>query len=509
MTPEAEPRTRVPTGIAGLDLILDGGLLRSRTCLVSGAAGTGKTTLALEFLREGLRRGERCLYLTLLQSESDLADVAASHGWTLAGLDAGHLPEQTWSEEGEQTLFSAFEVELDEITSAITAFLERHRPQRLVLDSVGELGLLMENPHQLRRALLRLKLEIDRQGCTTIVTAADSVVEMALALDTLFHGVIRLECQPALYGRTRRQLEVVKQRGAAYLEGRHDMRIRSGGLSVYPRRDPAPDLTAGGDLQGRREISSGVPALDRLTGGGLELGTSCLVAGTSGAGKSTIASLYAESMAREGGRAAVYCFDERRETFLRRCSGLGLQLPRYVDQGQVELRELAVGEIPAGEFVDAVRTAVRERQTKVVIIDSISGYLNAMSGAQEVILQLHELVSWLGSAGVLTLMIITDHGLQADRQEIDASYLADAVLQLRHFEAHGAMHRCIAMIKKRDGAHETTIRQFRTGPDGVDVGPPLRDFRGVLGNAPVYHGARDQVMDGGGPGDVGGSGHAD
>ncbi len=506
MTPTATPRPRVSTGITGLDQILEGGLLPGRTCLISGAAGTGKTTLALEFLREGLRRGERCLYLTLLQSEDDVSDVAASHGWTLEGLHAGHLPEQTWNEEGEQTLFSAFEVELNEITTAIGEFLERHRPQRLVLDSVGELGLLMENPHQLRRALLRLKLEIDRQGCTALVTAADSMVESALALETLFHGVVRLECEPALYGRTRRRLEVVKQRGAPYLEGRHDMRIRTGGLEVYPRLEPRPDRAHDGDLPGRDAVSSGVPALDRLTGGGLELGTSCLVAGTSGAGKSTIASLYAEAIASRGGRAAVYCFDEGRETFLRRAAGLGLGLAEHVVEGRVELRDMAVGEVAAGEFVHDVRTAVREHQVQVVIIDSVTGYLHAMSGAQEVILQLHELVSYLASAGVLTLMIVTEHGMLSDRSEIDASYLADSVLVLRHFEAHGAMHRCIAMLKRRDGPHERTIRQLRTGPEGVDVGPPLRDFRGVFTGAPVYHGEKENVMDSEGPGAAGGTG---
>lgn len=503
MTPTANPIERVPTGIAGLDQILEGGLLPGRTCLIQGAAGSGKTTLALEFLREGLRRGERCLYLTLLQSEDDLSDVATSHGWSLEGLQAGHLPEQTWSEEGEQTLFSAFEVELNEITTAIGEFLDRHRPQRLVLDSVGELGMLVESPHQLRRALLRLKLEIDRRGCTALVTAADSAVELSLALETLFHGVIRMECGPALYGRTRRRLEVLKQRGATYLEGRHDMRIRTGGLMVFPRLECAPATPAGDGLPERGAVFSGVPALDRLTGGGLELGTACLLRGTSGAGKSTIASLYAEAVARRGGRAAVFCFDERRETFLRRAAGLGLELPRHVAAGLVELRELSVGEVSAGEFAQDVRTAVREREVEVVIIDSITGYLHATSGAQEVLLQLHDLVAYLGSAGVLTLMIVTDHGLPEPRAEIDPSYLADSVLLLRHFEARGAMHRCIAMLKRRDGPHEHTIRQFRTGPDGVDVGPPLREFQGVLVGTPRYAGANGHLIEGEDPDEAG------
>ncbi len=495
MTDPVQPLPRVPTGIAGLDRVLHGGLLAGRTCLVRGAAGTGKTTLALEFLREGLRRQERCLYLTLLQSEGDLTDVAASHGWSLDGLDTGHLPEQTWTQD-EQTLFSAFEVELVEITSAISDFLERYRPERLVIDSLGELAMLVESPHQLRRALLRLKLEIDTLGCTALVTIADSALEISLALETLFQGVLHLHAETALYGRNHRSLEAVKQRGAAFAEGWHDLTIRTGALEVYPRleaseRDSAPARSS------RREVGSGVAELDQLTGGGLQTGTSCLIAGTSGAGKSTIASLYAESVASQGGRAAVYCFDERRETFLSRATGLGLHLADHVEQGRVELRELSVGEVTAGQFAAQVCEAVSERGVEVVIIDSVTGYLHAMTGVQEVIVQLHELVGFLSKSRVLTLLIVNDHGLQPDRTEIDASYLTDSVLLLRHFEAHGAMHRCLAVLKKRDGQHEQTIRQFRTDGDGVHVGPPLRQFRGVLSGSPVYVGERQHVMNGG------------
>lgn len=505
MTPAPEPLAKTSSGIAGLDKILHGGLLAGRTCLVRGAAGTGKTTLALEFLREGLRRQERCLYLTLLQSEGDLTDVAASHGWSLEGLQAGHLPEQTWTQD-EQTLFSAFEVELVEITSAISDFLQKYRPERLVIDSLGELAMLVESPHQLRRALLRLKGEIDHLGCTALVTIADSALEISLALETLFQGVLHLRAETAVYGRSHRSLEVGKQRGASFEEGRHDLAIRTGTMVVHPR------LGTGGSAGNtprspRRPISSGVAALDQLTGGGLQTGTSCLIAGTSGAGKSTIASLYAESVASGEGRAAVYCFDERRETYLQRASGLGLRLPTYVEQGLVELRELSVGELTAGQFVAQVTEAVCERGVEVVTIDSLTGYLHAMAGVREVIVQLHELIAFLSEAGVLTLLINNDHGLQPDQTEVDASYLADSVMLLRHFEAHGAMHRCLAVLKKRDGQHEQTIRQFRTDGDGVHVGPPLRQFQGVLSGAPVYLGERRHVMNGGEASDDPGADH--
>jgi len=477
---------KIATGIEGLDRILYGGLPAARACLVYGGAGAGKTTLALQFLNEGLRRGERCLYLTLLQSEAELDDVVASHGWDLDGLDVVHLPSHLWEEEtGGQTLFSSYDVELTEITDAIADAIARHRPQRLVVDSVGELNLLVENNMQLRRTLLRLKLVIADSGATAIVTAGESTVEMVFALQTIFNGVVQLTSEAVTLGRARRRLEVMKQRGAPFLEGRHDLRIVTGGLAIFPRL--AFDRLTG-EPAGGRTISSDIAELDRLTGGGLEEGTACLITGTTGAGKSTVASLYATAAARRGERAAVYCFDERRATYMQRSGKLGLPVRSQLEAGQLELREMAVGEMAPGEFVDDVRRAVAERDVKVVVIDSVTGFLHASDGTRETLVQLHELLSFLGAAGVLTLMIVTDHGLVPGQGVIDASYLADTVLLLRHFEAHGTMHRCIAVTKKRHGPHERTIRQLETKAGGVEVGPPLSRFRGVLSGIPDYHG---------------------
>lgn len=481
---------RVPTGVTGLDSILRGGLPPERTCLVQGAAGTGKTTLALQFLREGLRHGERSLYLTLLQSEAELSDVAAAHGWDLSGLAVAHVPEKSWAEADGQSLFSTYDVEFAEIADVMASVLQQHRPQRLVIDSIGELGMLVENSHQLRRSLLRLKLELNRSRCTALVTAGDAVFEVASALDTVFNGVIRLTQDAVLFGRTRRRLEVVKQRGIAYLEGRHDMRICTGGVAVFPRLEWRE--SAGSPPE--ETFSSGLDELDSLMGGGLHSGTACLLAGTTGAGKSTIASLFVRTGAAKGHKGAVYCFDERRDTFLRRAAGLGIDLHDYIESGRVNLRELAVGEVSAGEFVHEVRHAVEDDGARIVVIDSLNGFIQAMDNAREVVLQLHELLSFLGSAGVLTLMIVTEHGLPASTSEIDASYLSDAVLLLRHFESRGSIQRCIAVTKKRHGPHESTLRQLHFSPGQIRVGPVLAEFDGLLTGTPVFHGNDREVM---------------
>ncbi|MBD3222387.1 AAA family ATPase [bacterium] len=487
MTSDPVPKT--PTGIDGLDEILHGGLPRQRACLVRGAAGTGKTTLGLQFLREGLRRGERCLYLTLLQSHDELDDVVASHGWDLESLDVAHVPQDAWADGDGQTLFSAYEIELTEVASVMQTLLTRHRPQRLVIDSVGEIALLVENEQQLHRSLMRLKLQVSELDCTTLVTATGGSRLAGDGLSTIFNGVIELTRDTVLYGRTRRRLEVVKQRGMAFLEGRHDLRIETGGVVVYPRLE----YGARRDEPHHGTIATGIAELDDLTGGGLECGSACLLTGGTGVGKSTLASLYACSAADGGQAAAIYCFDERRQTVLHRADGLGLNLRDHVEAGRIALRELAVGEISSGEFVHAVRRAVEEDDVAVVVLDSVTGYLKAMDDSREVILQLHELLAYLGASGVVTILLVTEKGPPWGSSEIDASYMADTVILMRPFEATGAMRRCIAVTKKRHGHHENTLRELKLEPGRIVVGPELTEFSGVLSGTPTYLGRRELI----------------
>ena len=487
LMPSPEPIPRTATGIPGLDRVLRGGLTENRLCLLLGGPGTGKTTLSFQFLLEGVRRGEPVLYVTLLQSVSELDELTRSHGWSLDGIQVVELTEEAReAAPADQTFFSSADLEFHHVADTISRAVEEHRPRRLVFDSVSELGVLVDNPAQLRREVVRLQGQLYRHGCTGIVNISDGPMERAASLGTIVHGVVRLSMETPSFGHPDRKLEVTKVRGADFAGGLHDFRIRTGGLEVYPRLEPAQ----GKEAPDWEVVESGNAELDALLGGGLEQGTSCLIVGSTGTGKSTLASLYVGGAGDRGDRAVIYCFDERRATYLHRSETLGMDLPRHVEEGRVVIREMEVDGISWGEFTEDIRWLVEEEGARVVVLDSITGYLHALADDTLVMSRLHELLSYLAGQGVLTFLIVADRGglRGLETSKVDSSYLADTVVLLRHFEAEGEVRRCISVLKKRYGQHETTIREIRSAPGGIRVGQPLTQFSDILSGSPTYRG---------------------
>jgi len=480
------------TGIPGLDEILHGGLRRGRTYLLHGGPGTGKTTTALEFLREGDREGERTLYVSLLQSTAEMDDILASHEWQVGGMRLVEIPEEVRSAATKgQTFFSPADVELTEVSDAVLRLIEEHGPERFVLDSVSELGTLVETQHQLRRQLLRIKDAATALGCTTILTATEAHLRELPAVHTIVHGVIKLDIEAPTYGTPKRKLEVTKIRGADFAQGMHDFDVRTGGLDVFPRlRIPA------GARAGRfSRIASGNEGIDSLFGGGLESGTSCLLGGTTGAGKTTLASLYVEAAAERGDRSTVFCFDERRENFLRRAEGLGMPMSRHVEEGLVAIHDIPVGETSPGRLAHGLQRAVEEEGAKLVVLDSITGYFHAFPGERELNAQLHEIISYLTGKDVLTFLISAFHDIGDNSiQRVHASYMADTVVLMRNFGAGGMLRHSISVLKKRHGVHERTVRELSFGEDGVKVGPPLREFANAISGWPEYRGEPSRVF---------------
>ncbi|MFP4431055.1 MAG: ATPase domain-containing protein [Spirochaetaceae bacterium] len=485
---------RLSSGIEGLDIVLGGGYPEGRILLVRGVAGTGKTTAGLQFLRAGALAGKRCLCITLLQTLQELEDVAASHGWTLDGIDVMELPaEVRQTATAEQTVFSAADIELREVTDTIEEAIQRYQPECLVIDSLSELGALVNTGYQLRRQVLRLKEILDAIQCTTLLSAGPSGELDMETLETLVHGVLRLEMIAPSFGRSRRRVLVSKMRGMQFTEGYHDARIDTGvGLAVFPRL-----LVGRGIAAGRREaVPSGNTAIDALLGEGLLEGTTCAITGTTGAGKSSLVGQYIYAAGHRGVSSVVFCFDERPEIFVRRAAGLGMPLEPLIDEGLVRLRQIDVGEISPGQLNHLIRTAVEVEGVRIVVLDSLSGYLQSMPGEHELITQLHDLLSYLSGAGVLSLMVVASHGVFGRVEApIDVSYIADTVVMLRHFESRGRIRRCIAVLKKRYGNHETTIREVQLGPSGLVVGEPLTAFTGVLTGLPRYEGDTNTLLD--------------
>lgn len=476
---------RTKTGIAGLDHILMGGLVTNRLFLIEGDPGAGKTTLGLQFLLAGREAGEKCLYITLSETKDELAAGAASHGWNLDGIDVVELaaPDSELSSDGQLTMYPSSEVELSETTSAVLAAVQRADPRRVVFDSLSEFRLLAQSPLRYRRQILALKQFFIGRKCTVLLLDDGTSEGSDVQLQSIAHGVITLEQLAPVYGAERRRLRVVKLRGSKYRGGFHDFTIVKGGLRVFPRL-VAAEHVAHGD---RTPVPSGVKALDALLGGGPDRGTSTLLMGPAGCGKSTVALQYAVAAALRGEKAALFAFDESSGTLLARARGIGFPIDQVLQNGTLTLRQVDPAELSPGEFAALVQDTVERDGTRLVLIDSLNGYLNAMPEEQFLTLQLHELLTYLGGAGVTTIMVVAQHGMIGTdiQAPVDTSYLADSVVLFRYFEHRGSVRKALSVIKKRSGRHEDTIRELSFDARGVHVSEPLAQFRGLLVGTPL------------------------
>ena len=484
---------RASTGIAGLDEILGGGLPTNHLYLLDGEPGTGKTTLALQFLLTGAARGLRGLYVTLSESRAELDQVATSHGWSLDAIDVFELaPEDAPPTEEGYTIFHPAEIELQQTMDAVLASVERSDASLVVLDSLSEMRLLARDPLRFRRQILALKQFFGGRQCTVLLLDDKSAPEGDLQLHSLAHGVIALEHVAQDYGAERRRLQVTKLRGLQFRGGYHDFRICTGGLAVYPRLRVRHQ---GGAIVGE-PVPSGSPGMDRLLGGGLQLGTSLLITGPAGTGKSVLATQYACSAVTRGERVRFYMFDERLSTFRLRGEGLGLDVQSPVADGRLQLRQVEPTELSPGEFAHQVVRAVEDDGVRMVVIDSINGFLQSMPEERLLPIQVHELLSYLSNKGVTSIMTLVQRGIFGSPvdEAADISYLADSVVLLRYFEVSGAVRQAVSVVKKRSGDHERTIRECRVQAGGLQVGDPLRDFQGVLTGVPHFVGVAGQLM---------------
>ena len=482
---ESQDNARLKTGIRGLDELLDGGLPAHRLHLIEGSPGTGKTTLALQFLLEGCKNGEACLYVALSETAAELRGVALSHGWSLDGIEIFELSHPEGAEQ--YTLYHPSEIELGEMVKSVLDITDRLRPGRVVLDSLSEMRLLARDSLRYRRQILALKEYFSRRECTVLMLDDRTSGVDDLQLQSIAHGVVFLDQMPLEYGRARRRIRIVKLRGVAVTEGFHDFKIERGGLVVFPQLVPSTE-----DRRPPEPVRSGLASMDALVGGGLTWGTCTLFMGPAGAGKSSLAAQYVMTQTVP---AAVFLFDERRGTFLARCEALGMTVRERLASGQLWIEQVEPGDLSPGEFSHRVCEYVN-RGCRIVMIDSLNGYLHAIPTGNSPLVRMHELLAFLNERGVATLLIMAQHGMMGVQMAapLDVSYLADCVILLRFFEAAGMVRKAISVVKKRTGVHETSIREFGVSGGRLQVGEPLTQFQGVMTGVPQYRGGAEPLL---------------
>ena len=487
--------TKAGTGIPGLDEVLSGGFSRGHVFLLEGEPGAGKTTVAIQFLLEGTKRGERSLYITLSESEQELRDGAASHGWTMGdGIEIFELtpPESLLDEGQKQTLLYSADLELGEAVKQIFNAVERVKPSCVVLDSLSEIRLLAQSSLRYRRQILAIKHYFARHAATVLLLDDLTSEPGDKTVHSVAHGVIRLEELAPAYGSERRRLRVHKYRGQKYRGGYHDFTITTGGINVFPRL-----VAAGHRIRfTRTQLATGIAEFDSLLGGGIESGSSTLILGPAGTGKSLISLSFVEAARARGEKSALFAFDEELGLLVDRMKALGIDLEAAQSDGSLKIEQIDAAELSPGEFAHRVRKTVDNEQVKTVVIDSLNGYQASMPEETSLILHMHELLQYLNRQGTTTFMTVAQHGLVGDMQTpVDVTYLADTVILLRYFEAMGKVRRAISVIKKRTGFHETTIREFRIGEKGLTFGEPLEAFHGVLRGVPTYSGGAPPLLE--------------
>lgn len=483
--------SKVKMGVEGIDDILNGGLTAHRIYLVHGNPGAGKTTLALQFLMEGAANGEKGLYITLSETKEELLAVSQSHGWSLDKIDIHEMStnEDDLEPDNQYTMYQPSEIELNITTKAILTEFEKLKPSRVVLDSLSEIRLLAQNPLRYRRQILALKQYFAGRQCTVLLLD-DKTSEIGdLQLESITHGVINLEQMSPEFGASRRRFSVTKMRGLQFRGGYHDFIIEKGGLKVFPRLVAAEHNSS----YEPGCLKSGINELDQLVGGGIEYGTSMLLIGPAGSGKSSTSLQYAISEASRGRRTAIFTFDERIQTVMDRCAGLGMDLEKYYKSGLITIQSIDPAELSPGELGHIVREAAEGKDghdpAKIIIIDSLNGYLNSMPEERFLIIQLHELLTYLGHKGIVTFLIVAQHGLLNSNMQtpIDTSYLADGVMLFRYFESESEIKQIVSIVKKRTGRHERTLREFKLADKkGIEIGEPLRHFHGLLTGTPIH-----------------------
>lgn len=488
MVDKKDKGTPAATGVPGLDDILGGGLSVGNAFLIEGSPGAGKTTIALRFLLEGATAGEQGLYITLSETAEELRNGAASHGWTIPpNVEVFELvpPESLLDPDQQQSLLYSSDLELGETTTKVFETFERVKPTRVVLDSLSEIRLLAQGSLRYRRQILALKHYFARRGATVLLLDDLTSESTDRTVHSVAHGVIQLEQLTPDFGAERRRLRVTKFRGQSYRGGYHDFTIRTGGVTVYPRLISSEHYSR----FARTQLTSDIAELDDLLGGGIERGSSTLVLGPAGTGKSLLTLQFVAAAVRRGEKAAMFVFDEELGLLFQRAKALGFDLETMRDSGKLSIEQIDAAELAPGEFAYRVRDRVEFAKAKTVVIDSVNGYQAAMPQENALILTLHELLQYLNRQGASTFLTVAQHGLVGDmKAPVDLTYLADTVILLRYFEALGRVRRAISVIKKRTGAHEDTIREFHIGLGGLSLGPPLVEFQGILCGVPTFIG---------------------